>query len=183
MTRTPDPDTRPSAGGANGAFGPLGMAALALTAILLIASTQEVRAQAQAQNAPQVQVICEVTGAVAQTVRVTYPTTAVRNTHVFRPVAGGPNVVFHAPATPTQVYSLGRPGRSLASLLRNRRTARKHPLADPAQCGDSDRAVYSPGPDLRARPAVVRARIMTGPSPRPPKPHGLHHPWRSNPFA
>lgn len=107
MTRPHDRDTRPPAGGHHEVIRPLGMAALALTAILSTAPTPEARAQAQ--NAPLVQVICEVSGGVAKTVRVTYPATAVRNTHVFRPVGGGQNVVFTAPAAPNQVYSFAVP--------------------------------------------------------------------------
>jgi hypothetical protein len=64
---------------------------------------------AQGQTGPVVQVICEVIAGRAKTVRLSYPTTAVRNTHVFRPVAGGPNHVFQAPAAPTQIYEFTVP--------------------------------------------------------------------------
>ena len=107
MTRPPNRDTPPPGGRPRRAIRMLAMAALTLTAILSIAPTPAARAQTQ--NAPLVQVICEVSGGVAKTVRVTYPTTAVRNTHVFRPVGGTQNVVFTAPPAPNQVYSLAVP--------------------------------------------------------------------------
>lgn len=61
---------------------------------------------AQTSNAPIVQVICEVNGGVARTVRVTYPAMAVKNVHVFTPLSGGANVVIHPQATANQVYRL-----------------------------------------------------------------------------
>lgn len=61
---------------------------------------------AQATNLPIVQVICLVNGGTAQTVRVTYPATAVKNVHVFTPVSGGTNVVIYPSTTAKQVYSL-----------------------------------------------------------------------------
>ncbi|MCF8505714.1 MAG: hypothetical protein K9G59_12450 [Caulobacter sp.] len=67
---------------------------------------------AQPANNPIVQVICQVNGGVAKTVRVTYPATAVKNVHVFTPVSGGANVVFYAPSTANQVYTLAVPAGS-----------------------------------------------------------------------
>lgn len=66
-------------------------------------------AAAQAQNNPIVQVICEVSGGTAKTVRITYPATAVRHTHIFKPLPAGQNIVFPAPAVANQVYSLPVP--------------------------------------------------------------------------
>jgi len=63
-------------------------------------------AVAQGGNLPAVTTICVVNGGLAQTVRVIYPAAPVRHVHVFKPLAGGPNVVIPAPATPNQVYSL-----------------------------------------------------------------------------
>lgn len=63
-------------------------------------------AVAQTSNAPIVQVICVVNGGAAQTVRITYPATAVKNLHLFKPVNGGTNIVLYPPATATQVYNL-----------------------------------------------------------------------------
>ncbi len=83
------------------------IAAVAAVGLLSIVSSPG--AMAQGQTGPVVQVICEVTAGRAKTVRLSYPTAAVRNTHVFRPVAGGPNHVFQAPATPTQIYDLSVP--------------------------------------------------------------------------
>ncbi len=67
---------------------------------------------AQPANNPIVQVICQVNGGVARTVRVTYPATAVKNVHVFTPVSGGANVVFYPSATANQVYTLAVPAGS-----------------------------------------------------------------------
>ena len=61
---------------------------------------------AQAANNPIVQVICVVNGGTAQTVRVTYPATAVKNLHVFTPISGGANVVIYPSGAANQVYSL-----------------------------------------------------------------------------
>lgn len=69
-------------------------------------------ATAQASNAPSVQVICQVVGGSARTVRVTYPSTAVKNIHVFFPVAGGANVVIHPTGAASQVYTLAVPAGS-----------------------------------------------------------------------
>lgn len=69
-------------------------------------------AVAQSSNNPTVQVICLVSGGAAQTVRVTYPASAVKNVHVFTPTGGGANVVVHPPATASQVYSLVVPAGS-----------------------------------------------------------------------
>lgn len=81
----------------------------AISLVCALALTPSSALGAQGQNAPLVQVVCEVSGGFARTVRLTYPTAAVRNTHVFRPVPGGPNVVFQAPASANQVYSLAVP--------------------------------------------------------------------------
>ena len=67
---------------------------------------------AQPANNPIVQVICQVNGGVAKTVRVTYPATAVKNVHVFTPVSGGANVVFYPPSSANQVYTLAVPAGS-----------------------------------------------------------------------
>ena len=83
------------------------IAVVATVGLLSVASSPG--AMAQGQTGPVVQVICEVIAGRAKTVRLSYPTTAVRNTHVFRPVAGGPNHVFQAPATPTQIYEFSVP--------------------------------------------------------------------------
>lgn len=80
---------------------------VAMVGLLSMASLPE--AMAQGQNGPSVLVVCEVTAGVAKTVRLSYPTTAVRNTLVFRPVAGGQNLVFQAPAAATQIYDLAVP--------------------------------------------------------------------------
>jgi hypothetical protein len=66
----------------------------------------------QNSNNPIVQVICQVNGGVAQTVRVTYPAAAVKNVHVFTPVSGGANVVFQPPSMANQVYTLAVPAGS-----------------------------------------------------------------------
>lgn len=63
-------------------------------------------AAAQASNLPIVQVICLVSGGTAQTVRVIYPATVVKNLHVFTPVSGGSNVVIYPSGPAKQVYSL-----------------------------------------------------------------------------
>jgi hypothetical protein len=64
---------------------------------------------AQGSNPPIVQVICQVNGGVASTVRVTYPAAAVRNIHGFLPIGGGATVVFNPPATANQVYTFAVP--------------------------------------------------------------------------
>ncbi len=80
---------------------------LAATALLGLASAAPPSGvAAQTSNLPIVQVICQVNGGVAQTVRVTYPAMAVKNVHVFAPVGGGSNIVLHPPATANQVYNL-----------------------------------------------------------------------------
>lgn len=84
-----------------------GTAAIAVVCAMAMAPPGAL--QAQGQNAPRVQVICEVSGGVARTVRVTYPNTAVRNTHVFMPVAGGPNIIFNFSQRPERVFSFAVP--------------------------------------------------------------------------
>lgn len=69
-------------------------------------------AVAQVANNPSVQVICEVNGATARTVRVVYPSAPVRKDHVFTPTTGGAPLVIHAPASATQVYNLVVPAGS-----------------------------------------------------------------------
>lgn len=85
----------------------LSLGVAALFGLAPVASSS--MATAQAQNNPIVQVICEVDGGTAKTVRITYPTTAVRNTHIFKPLPGGQNIVFPAPAVANQVYRLPLP--------------------------------------------------------------------------
>lgn len=65
---------------------------------------------AQSSNNPMVQVICQVSGGVAKTVRVTYPV-PVKNVHVFEPLSGGSNMVIH-PAASLKVYLLAVPAGS-----------------------------------------------------------------------
>lgn len=67
---------------------------------------------AQGSNLPIVQVICQVNGGVARTVRVIYPAAAVKNVHVFTPLSGGANVVIYPPVTANQVYTLAVPAGS-----------------------------------------------------------------------
>ena len=77
---------------------------LATAALLGLASAAPpAGVAAQPVNNPIVQVICQVNGGVARTVRVTYPATAVKNVHVFTPISGGANVVIYPPATANQV--------------------------------------------------------------------------------
>lgn len=89
--------------------------ALMLTAAILGGLAYVVppsQAVAQASNNPSAQVICEVNGATATTVRVVYPATPVRKDHIFTPTTGGAILVFYAPATATQVYNLAIPAGS-----------------------------------------------------------------------
>jgi hypothetical protein len=65
---------------------------------------------AQGSHRPIVQVICQVSGGVAKTVRVIYPV-PVKNVHIFEPQSGGSNVVIH-PAASIQVYLLAVPAGS-----------------------------------------------------------------------
>ena len=65
---------------------------------------------AQPANNPIVQVICQVSGGVAKTVRVTYPV-PVKNVHVLEPLSGGSNVVIH-PVASLKVYLLAVPAGS-----------------------------------------------------------------------
>ena len=87
----------------------------ALTAALLVglaSAAPPSGAAAQSGNNPIVQAICLVSGGTARTVRVTYPSVAVKNVHVFTPLAGGPNVVIYPPSTGIQVYQLAVPAGS-----------------------------------------------------------------------
>ena len=86
------------------AFGRRRAPMLATAALLGLASAAPpAGVAAQPVNNPIVQVICQVNGGVARTVRVTYPATAVKNVHVFTPISGGANVVIYPPATANQV--------------------------------------------------------------------------------
>ena len=78
---------------------------LATAALLGLASAAQPSSAAAQSNYPIVQVICQVNGGVAQTVRVTYPATQTKNVHIFTPVGGGTDVVIYPPAI-SQVYSL-----------------------------------------------------------------------------
>lgn len=88
-----------------------GLAPAAAILAGLVCAVPPAGVAAQASNSPIVQVICEVNGGVARTVRVTYPAMAVKNVHVFTPLSGGANVVIH-PSGRTQVYSLAVPAGS-----------------------------------------------------------------------
>lgn len=91
---------------------PKGLASAAAILAGLVCAAPPSGVAAQNTNLPIVQVICQVNGGVARTVRVTYPAAAVKNVHVFTPVGGGANVVIHPPATANQVYSLAVPAGS-----------------------------------------------------------------------
>lgn len=86
------------------------LAAAVLVGLLSAAPPSGVAAQAA--NNPTVQIICEAGGGPARTVRVIYPTAAVKNVHVFTPLSGGANVVIYPPATANQVYQLAVPAGS-----------------------------------------------------------------------
>lgn len=83
---------------------------------------------AQPANNPIVQVICQVRGRVAQTVRVTYPAMAVKNVHVFEPLSGGSNVVIH-PAASIKVYVLAVPAGSYRMKYASQLTSGGYPPA------------------------------------------------------
>ena len=63
----------------------------------------------QGGNSPIVQMICQVGGGATKTVRITYPVSPVIHDHVFKPVAGGPDLVFQELTTQSQVYTLAVP--------------------------------------------------------------------------
>ena len=84
------------------------LAAALLLGLAAVIPTSDVAAQGS--NPPTVQVICQVSGGVARTVRVTYPV-PVKNVHVLEPLSGGSNVVIH-PAASLKVYLLAVPAGS-----------------------------------------------------------------------
>ncbi len=86
------------------------LTATALVGFALAAPPLE--AAAQSPPTPSVQVICEVSGPTATTVRVIYPAGPVSRVHGFYPLSSGPPLFFHPPATATQVYSFAVPAGS-----------------------------------------------------------------------
>lgn len=121
-----------------------GLAAAALLAPALSPSA----AAAQTANPPTVQVICEVNGGTARTVRVTYPAAAVSNVHVFKPLSGGANVVIHPPAAASQVYSLAVPAGRYRLSYATRMTSGGYPPM-----------MHSYGPVIVIAPFMVRGQI------------------------